>query len=519
MSAHIKTRPDQMDRFVGFSFAAADMLVEIDGKHCLTFAAGNFKEKLGFSPESFIGRAVSEIIAPEDGGRLELALSLLAERGRLTPIALRLADDARTQMSLAGLSLRDARGIAWLTLARMPETSQESSTLAATPMLRQAIGHCLTSGGGDVGLIEVKDWQDLHDIDRRALESGIAGVLRDAGGRGALAAELSQGRFGVLAHAPLDMVELQNAVSKILTAAGVRKSVRISNISLDTEGSDPAQSMRAMRFALTRFGAGGAEAMKSGGFGQGLRGFLANTANKAASVRRAIEAGRFNLVFQPVADIATRKIHHFEALLRPLPMAGHETGSTQDFVSFAEATGLAELLDSAVMTRAIEILRGCAAHAAINLSGLSLQNPGFVEILQKTLAANPQLTSRLLVEITETADIDDIPHASATVDMISTYGVKICLDDFGAGSAAFRYLREFRVDFVKIDGSYVRQARCGARESGFVGAMSELARCVGAKAIAEMVETEEQAKQMVALGVQYGQGFLFGKPGRLPGAI
>ena len=86
----------------------------------------------------------------------------------------------------------------------------------------------------------------------------------------------------------------------------------------------------------------------------------------------------------------------------------------------------------------------------------------------------------------------------------------------GAGSAAFRYLREFQVDYVKLDGGYVRGALQNAREHGFLLSMVELANFVGAKVIAETVEREEEAEMMRELGVEYGQGWLFGKPGALP---
>ena len=98
-------------------------------------------------------------------------------------------------------------------------------------------------------------------------------------------------------------------------------------------------------------------------------------------------------------------------------------------------------------------------------------------------------------------------------------GVPVCIDDFGAGAAAFRYLREFRVDYVKLDGAYVRGALQNAREHGFLLSMIELANFVGAKVIAEMIEQEDQARMMRELGVEYGQGWLFGKPGSLPGSI
>ncbi len=92
----------------------------------------------------------------------------------------------------------------------------------------------------------------------------------------------------------------------------------------------------------------------------------------------------------------------------------------------------------------------------------------------------------------------------------------MCLDDFGAGAAAFRYLRDFQIDVLKIDGQYVRRAPLGTRERSFVTSMVDLAAAVGARVIAEQVETLEEAHLMRVLGVEFGQGWLFGRPGSLP---
>jgi EAL domain-containing protein (putative c-di-GMP-specific phosphodiesterase class I) len=212
-------------------------------------------------------------------------------------------------------------------------------------------------------------------------------------------------------------------------------------------------------------------------------------------------------------------VHHYEALLRPFPVAGYEDTSTQEFVRFVEAVGLAETLDAAVLRRVGEALKSARARVAINISGISMQSAAFRDELLQFISQNPDIGRRLLVELTETADIDDVPGAVNTVSQLAEAGVPLCLDDFGAGFAAFRYLQEFKVEFVKIDGSFVRQAAAGARENGFISAMVELARCVGANTIAEMVETEEVARIVEELGVQFGQGWLFGRPGSLPGSL
>jgi len=158
----------------------------------------------------------------------------------------------------------------------------------------------------------------------------------------------------------------------------------------------------------------------------------------------------------------------------------------------------------------------------VNVSGLSLQSDSFcsrlLAMLDSNRQAGPRICQRLLLELTDTAEIEDMPSAAANIEAIRSRGVGVCLDDFGTVAAAFRYLREFRFDFVKIDGSYVHNAPLSARERGSVAAMVGLAAGAGARVIAEMVETPEQAQLMRMLGVEFGQGYLFGRPGVLSGS-
>jgi EAL domain-containing protein (putative c-di-GMP-specific phosphodiesterase class I) len=513
---------DTRDRFVGFAFAAADLLAEMDANRRLTFATGSFRDRFGHDSEHFIGRPVTALIAPEDHTGLEIALSVLASRGRLTPISLRLANAERSAIALSGLHLPNNRGVTWLTLARIPAAPTEANGMAAGPLFREAIETRLRSAEPcGMGMVEVGGWARLEPERRRDLEAAISSALRDAGGEGALAAEMADGRFGVLGHAELDVAELQSRVTGILRAAGAGRPVASAGIPLQGErgGAGTQETMRAMRYALSCFTGSGVEAVRRAGFDSGLRGFLHQAEARAAAVRGAIERGRFKLVYQPVVHLSDRAVHHFEALIRPFPIDGHDTATTQEFVTFAEAVGLAEHLDTAVLHRSAETLGAARARVAINVSGLSMQSPRFRDTLMQLVENQPTLCQRLMVELTETADIDDVPAAVETVNRLARAGVPVCLDDFGAGFAAFRYLREFKVDFVKIDGSFVRSASAGARECGFITAMADLARCVGASSIAEMVETEAQAENMLTLGVQFGQGWLFGKPGMLPGSL
>jgi EAL domain-containing protein (putative c-di-GMP-specific phosphodiesterase class I) len=512
---------DVRDRFVGFAFAAADLLAEISADRTITFAAGSFRDRFGCDAEHFLGKTVSALVAPEDQAGLEIALSVLASRGRLTPISLRLANPARSVMAFSGLHLPNNAGVTWLAMARLPAEPAAQTCVAAGPLFREAIESRLNAAEPcGMGLVEVGGWSRLEPARRRDLEASIAEAMRHAGGEGAMAAEMADGRFGVLGGADINMDELQASIGNILRAAGTARPVAGAGIPLAQPGDIASpDAKRAMRYALSCFTGSGVAAVKRAGFDSGLRGFFDRTEARAAAVRGAIERGRFRLVYQPVVSLSDRAVHHFEALIRPYPIEGHDCENTQEFVTFAEAVGLAETLDGAVLRRTSEALQGARARVAINVSGISMQSAQFRATLLDMLAGNAALCERLMLELTETADIEDVPAAVETVSQLAAAGVPVCLDDFGAGFAAFRYLREFKVDFVKIDGSFVHNAGAGARESGFISAMADLAKCVGAETIAEMIETEAQAQCMLGLGVQYGQGWLFGKPGGLPGSL
>ncbi len=230
-----------------------------------------------------------------------------------------------------------------------------------------------------------------------------------------------------------------------------------------------------------------------------------------------ITGRHFDLVFQPVVHLGNRTVHHYEALLRPIAVDGMLWRTTQDFVTCAEALGLAEELDLAVLQQVLSVLTrvsGCSI--AANVSGLSMQSVAFRGRLLSLLPSGSY--RRLLIELTETAEIQDVAAAATTLDRLRASNIGLCIDDFGAGAAAFRYLRDFRMDYVKIDGAYVHAAMRSKRDRDLVTSMLVLARSVGAQAIAEMIETKEQAHLMEELGSAFGQGWLFGRPGPLPEA-
>ena len=523
------------DRFLAFAFAAADLLIETGLDGVISFAQGMFQQRLGAAAESFVGQRISRLFALGDQASLAMAMASFTLRGRISPLVLRLADVGSTQVAVAALMMPGPPARLCFSIGPVPAAPGLPAPATGgvdEPLLfvREAELALRAGGDGWIGLVEVTGWHDVQSCltrdDLEALRSGINAVLADAG-PGVLAGEIAAGRYGILGDATLDVPGISGRLRGVIGASPAAGLAGVAGTAmpLDAGNLTSLQAARTLRYAVSRFAAGGAEAVMQDGVSDGLAGIIAQSGARARAMREAIAARRFRLQFQPIVGLADNRIHHFEALLRPARVESHPSESTQDFVLFAEMVGLAEELDIAVLEEALAALRASpAASVAVNVSGFTMQSAPFRDRVLALLAANPDIVApartphRLLIELTETAEIDDMPAAAAAIAEFRARGVPVCLDDFGAGGAAFRYLREFGVDYVKIDGLYVRAATRGARERGFVAAMVELAGQVGAEVVAEMIETEEQARLMRDLGVQYGQGWLFGRPGALPGA-
>jgi EAL domain-containing protein (putative c-di-GMP-specific phosphodiesterase class I) len=439
----------------------------------------------------------------------------LLEQGRLRPAAVKLADDAGTAFSVAGLRLGEGAAKLALTFAPLPR-ELPGGPLPGGPGLASLAEELLRTGepGGPVGFLELTGpagrFAPGIEVNRQIQEE-----LNRKAGEGAVATELSAGRYGVLpGQMPFDLPALTSAVAEILKDRGVQDvSVGAMAVGLEAQGLSQIQATRALRFALSAFARGGNAALEKAGFAGGLAGFLDSASERANLLRRSIAERRFRMAFQPIVSLSDRAPHHYEALIRPLQADDTAMSHPGEFVALAEAVGLTEELDWAVVSAVCEAAGAAGGtRVACNLSGLSLQSPKFREDIKHLLENTPGMAERLVVEITETAEIEQENEAAQMIELLREHRIPVCLDDFGAGAAAFRYLRAFRVDYVKVDGIYVANALQSERDRGFIAAMVDLARTVGAQVVAERIETEEEAALMLQLGVRYGQGYLFGKP-------
>jgi len=149
---------------------------------------------------------------------------------------------------------------------------------------------------------------------------------------------------------------------------------------------------------------------------------------------------------------------------------------------------------------------------AVNLSGNSVTSLPYIAGLHGLLKENPWTRNRLMFEITESARMEDLTAASRFIQGLRGEGYEVCLDDFGAGAANFQYLSTLEVDVVKLDGSAVRNAQRAVKGEAFLKALVNLCRNLGVATIAEMIDDKKGLAFVRNCGVDYVQGYLFGKP-------
>jgi diguanylate cyclase (GGDEF)-like protein/PAS domain S-box-containing protein len=235
----------------------------------------------------------------------------------------------------------------------------------------------------------------------------------------------------------------------------------------------------------------------------------------------ARDEGRLDIVFQPIVRIsgAARTRPHFELLLR----LHDENGSMvlpDEFIPAAERYNLMPSLDRWVVEKVLRdivpsVRDGVdepAFTVAINLSGTTLSDPGFLEFLIETLEAHEPTPGALCFEVTETAAITNLGHASYLMREMASRGCLIALDDFGSGLSSFNYLRTLPVHYLKIDGKFVQNVASDPIDRSMVEAIVQIGRAIGIETVAERVETEEVMGTLRQIGVGFAQGYLIGRP-------
>ncbi|ANZ40446.1 hypothetical protein BBK82_34960 [Lentzea guizhouensis] len=366
-------------------------------------------------------------------------------------------------------------------------------------------------------IVDLDRFKDVNDADGH--EAGdeylkaVAACLSSALLAGAVAGRLGGDEFAVLAP-----------------GFEVRDTVRLAKSVLTKLNGGPESFGASIGVAVSQGGAGSAELLRNADTamyvakregGNRVRLFQQEMGEQALArqrdktdLRTAIETGQLVVHYQPIVDLATGAVTSAEALVR-WQRPGTGLLGPDAFIGLAEETGLIVPLGEKVLESACDQAvrwhaEGRSLGVTVNVSTRELSNSGFLPRLERVLATTGLQPGRLTIEVTESVWADE--PAMRSLVAVRDAGIRVALDDFGTGYSSLSYLQRYPFDIVKVDSSFTRALGNNGRTEGVIRCIIALADVLGAKTVAEGIETPQQADWLRAAGCSYAQGYLFGKP-------
>ncbi len=523
----------ERDRFAAFAFCRSDALIELDGDRCIVFAAGATRHLFGHSSDELRGRPIADLVVHEDRGILDGLLGGMLDGRRPRPMILRARPRGGepTAVSFTGYHLPELERHFFVSF-QIPSGSSAAADEGQNEALPNDLEKFATmvtdllqgEGQGEtdaeLSLIEFKGFEEflgrLDPAVSERLKQSIGANLRANSLHGAAATDLGDGKFGILHSMGLDMEAIRSDLEEQTreadpTGAGVE--IDDASISLTGANADDQDAARALVTVISRFSRQEGDGFTLVDLSKGLPTVMKSVQQDLHLIRRTIRSGAFSMAFQPICDLVTREVHHYEVLAR---IDGQE-GSPFKFIQSAEELGLIQRFDRVMCQKVMDWLaerkkEGSFYSLAVNLSAKSIGDPNFMTSLEALLQEHQDLRGQVMFEVTESARIRDVRAANEALQRLRTAGHKVCLDDFGVGESSLQDLRQYQVDLVKIDGSYVRDALENPISSHILRAVAAMCRDMEIGTVAEMIEEEPVVDFLRGCGVQYGQGYLFGKP-------
>jgi diguanylate cyclase (GGDEF)-like protein len=401
--------------------------------------------------------------------------------------------------------------------------------------LKDRLAHILASPGQCpaafcvVAIDELAVINEIYGVD--AADDAIIAVgkhLTIAAGEGAVIGRTAGNKFGVIlpncgaGDVDLRAARLRTSVrDSVIETSGGSLSVTVSaGAVVAPDDADTAQrAMARAEEALDR-----AKTQGRGGYA-----LYVHSLQRESTRRRTVSIGdqilsaladdRVVIAYQPIVEARTGRLDGYECLARIVKPEG-ELLPAGDFIPVAEQLGLVRLIDRRILEMSLAALRRHPTiQLALNVSGMTASDRLALDGFARMLEEHRDVAPRLVVELTETAALLDIEESVRFTGRLRDIGAKVAIDDFGAGYTSFRNLQALRVDMVKIDGSFVRGLAQSPDNHVFVRTLVDLARNFRLQTVAEWVSDQREADILCAMGVDFLQGFYFGKPELKPAGL
>ncbi len=552
---------DQERNFVSSLLDTAQVIILTQTRDGRIGLANRYAMKLtGYELADLVGRPFLSLLNPSDSQGVEAGIGKLlthagshysheselmtanGQRLQLAWFHSSLGSDANSGAAIltAGLDITERkqaeRRIAWL--ADHDPLTGLVNRRRFEDVLQTALRNSLESGKG-VGALLYIDMDQFklindtlgHSAGDRVLEAFAGNLARlcdlVAPGRNAIAARLGGDEFAVI----IESVDQNKAMQ-----AAERLREELNRLEYNA-GSEVFRITSSIGLALfPEHGVGGQELMQNAdlamyqakSLGEGrVQLFSGDEAMRLRMVRRmrwkerideALAEDRLVVLFQPILDLQTDQVTHYEALVRMRSKEG-ELIPPVDFVPTAEATGQITRIDCRVLEKVFEAWKklrdgGCAVDIGmhVNLSARAFQTSEWWSLLNDLLEVCRADPSGLVFEITETAAVTDLKDARALMDAVREKGCRFALDDFGVGFSSFNYVKELPVDLVKIDGAFITRLTERRDSQVVVKALVDVAAGFGKRTVAEFVDSADTLMMLKNLKVSYAQGFHVGEP-------
>jgi len=376
-------------------------------------------------------------------------------------------------------------------------------------------------------LIDLDDFKDLNDsLGHDAgddLLTIIAARLQGHARAGDTVARLGGDEFGLLledtnAAEAMRIAEVMLQALAWPVALRGRDLVPTASIGIAIAAGEDAETLLrnadTAMYAAKRQGKG-----RSMLFEPAMHATVLKRVDLAADLSRAVQESQLHLCYQPEVHLRSGRIVGVEALLRwHHPTRGEV--SPGEFIPIAEDSGLIVPIGRWVLQEACHQAKSWQQQwpatppltLAVNLSARQLQHPAILDEVRATLAAADLDPHSLVLEITETAVMEQLDAAVAVLTRLRDLGVRLALDDFGTGYSSLSYLQRLPVDILKIDRSFIGGVTGSAEESALARAIVNLGQTLGLETVAEGIETAEQLATLRELGCQLGQGYHLARP-------
>jgi len=542
-SAALETAHMERNRFIAFAFAVAELVIETNEEGEIQFAAGAAESTFGVPNEKLKGKNLYELIEPKHRAGLRKALADLppGKKMKSRTVAARVPSGPSLPLRAGAYRLPNNPGSAYISISlQRPDSSageaarSGSGAVGARDVItglhnKEAFAGAVRErirnlqATGESASLTMVDMEGLEEV-RPHLEDGVeeeilakVGALINSNSLDEnLGGRIDRDKFGFLHESSLDVDAVTRSVEQLVRDASPwaeEFKLGTSTVAIDGEGLSEEDTGQAVLYTLNAFSESSGGKVNFGSLAEGCKEMLSETMAWQQRIKRVIAEKSFTLVYQPIVDLADGQVQHYEVLTR---LNDDPNASPYKFITMAEQLGKIADFDWAVMERVFKILREAgparAIPIAVNISGRSLSTPEYVRAVASIIQLNSDLKDFILFEVTESSKITDLQSANKTLKMFRDLGVRVCLDDFGVGAAAFEYLRCMQVDIVKIDGSFVREASNSKFSGAFIKSITALCGELGIQTIAEMVEDAAAAQLMRTAGVDHGQGWHFAKP-------